>query len=260
MNKRLLVIILSIFSVIIWGMIVTMIYTNSKNSDNSATQVIKQKDDSNVDKVVKEGNSSNEEKTEETTNSKEEVKTLKNSIDYVEIENLVKKKILFRDLGENPQLVLILGYSPYVKQKMFNGFNVNYVPLNKTIDLFNELSKGTYSEKDVYKIIETTVKKDNQQFLEVDEFFSESYSKYFGDSIEEKSPVVFFKKDKILAMKMGGIGGIFPGEAAPRNQWIIKDDEIIVPIVNGAKGEKSLVVKENYKNYTGGVERSKYYS
>lgn len=101
MNKRLLVIILSIFSVIILGMIVTMIYTNSKNSDNSATQVIKQKDDSNVDKVVKEGNSSNEEKTEETTNSKEEVKTLKNSIDYVEIENLVKKKILFRDLGEN---------------------------------------------------------------------------------------------------------------------------------------------------------------
>lgn len=260
MNKKSLVIILSIFSVIICGAVATVIYTNSKGTENSATEVIKQKDDSNVEKDSKVQNSSYSEKTEETNSSKEEVKTLKNPIDYNEIEKLVKKKILFRDLGERPELVLILGYNPYVKQITFNGSYVNYVPLNKTVDLFNEVSKGTYSEEDVYKIIETTAKKANQQFLEVDEFFTDSYSKYFSDNTEAKSPVIFFKKDKVLAMKIGGIGGCFPGEAAPRSQWVIKDDEIIVPIVNGVEGKKSLVVKENYKNYTGGVERSKYYS
>lgn len=58
MNKKSLVIILSIFSVIICGAVATVIYTNSKGTENSATEVIKQKDDSNVEKDSKVQNSS----------------------------------------------------------------------------------------------------------------------------------------------------------------------------------------------------------
>ena len=128
--------------------------------------------------------------------------------------------------------------------------------LPELVDLYNAAYKETYTEEQVKK----EVSKYTNKYKEIDDSFSGNESKYSASiNIGE---LVYFKKDKMYVVGMGGIGGVMTLDLSPQNEWIIEGDKITIPLVNTFERGKpagNIVLRLNNKKYEGGQSKFKYY-
>jgi len=74
--------------------------------------------------------------------------------------------------------------------------------------------------------------------------------------------LIYFKKDNVYVVGMGGIGGVMTLAPASKDRWITEGDKITIPLINtfeGGKVDGQMILRLNNKKYEGGQNRSKYY-
>ena len=128
--------------------------------------------------------------------------------------------------------------------------------LAELVDLYNAAYKEIYTEEQVKK----EVSKYTNKYKEIDDSFSGNESKYSASiNIGE---LLYFKKDKMYVVGMGGIGGLMTLDLSPQNEWTTEGDKITIPLVNTFERGKpagKIVLRLNNKKYDGGQSRFKYY-
>ena len=128
--------------------------------------------------------------------------------------------------------------------------------LPELVDLYNAAYKEIYTEEQVKK----EVSKYTNKYKEIDDSFSGNESKYSASiNIGE---LLYFKKDKMYVVGMGGIGGVMSLDLSPQNEWTTEGDKITIPLVNTFERGKpagKIVLHLNNKKYDGGQSRFKYY-
>ena len=128
--------------------------------------------------------------------------------------------------------------------------------LPELVDLYNAAYKEIYTEEQVKK----EVSKYTNKYKEIDDSFSGNESKYSASiNIGE---LLYFKKDKMYVVGMGGIGGLMTLDLSPQNEWTTEGDKITIPLVNTFERGKpagKIVLRLNNKKYDGGQSRFKYY-
>ena len=128
--------------------------------------------------------------------------------------------------------------------------------LPELVDLYNAAYKEIYTEEQVKK----EVSKYTNKYKEIDDSFSGNESKYSASiNIGE---LLYFKKDNMYVVGMGGIGGVMSLDLSPQNEWTTEGDKITIPLVNTFERGKpagKIVLRLNNKKYEGGQSKYKYY-
>ena len=128
--------------------------------------------------------------------------------------------------------------------------------LAELVDLYNASYKETYTVDQVKK----ELTKYTSKYSEVDDSFIGNENKYISNV--NVGDLIYFKKDNVYVVGMGGIGGVMTLAPASKNRWVIEEDKITIPLINtfeGGKVDGQMVLRLNNKKYEGGQNKSKYY-
>ena len=128
--------------------------------------------------------------------------------------------------------------------------------LAELVDLYNASYKETYTVDQVKK----ELAKYTNKYSEVDDSFIGNENKYISNI--NVGDLIYFKKDNVYVVGMGGIGGVMTLAPASKDRWITEGDKITIPLINtfeGGKLDGQMILRLNNKKYEGGQNRSKYY-
>ena len=128
--------------------------------------------------------------------------------------------------------------------------------LAELVDLYNASYKETYTVDQVKK----ELAKYTNKYSEVDDSFIGNENKYISNI--NVGDLIYFKKDNVYVVGMGGIGGVMTLAPASKDRWITEGDKITIPLINtfeGGKVDGQMILRLNNKKYEGGQNRSKYY-
>ena len=141
-------------------------------------------------------------------------------------------------------------------------YNAAYKEIYTEEQVKKEVSKYTNKYKEIYteEQVKKEVSKYTNKYKEIDDSFSGNESKYSASiNIGE---LLYFKKDKMYVVGMGGIGGLMTLDLSPQNEWTTEGDKITIPLVNTFERGKpagKIVLRLNNKKYDGGQSKFKYY-
>lgn len=128
--------------------------------------------------------------------------------------------------------------------------------LSELVDLYNSRYKETYTEDQVRK----EVTQYTEKYREIDDSFTGNESNYSTNI--NLGELIYFKKDKVYVVGMGGIGGVLGTVLSSKDMWIIEGDKITIPLISTFERGKvsgQMVLRLNNKKYDGGQSRFKYY-
>ena len=128
--------------------------------------------------------------------------------------------------------------------------------LAELVDLYNASYKETYTVDQVKK----ELTKYTSKYSEIDDSFIGNENKYVSNI--NIGDLIYFKKDNVYVVGMGGIGGVMTLSPSSKDRWVIEGDKITIPLINtfeGGKVDGQMVLRLNNKKYEGGQNRSKYY-
>ena len=128
--------------------------------------------------------------------------------------------------------------------------------LAELVDLYNASYKETYTVDQVKK----ELTKYTSKYSEIDDSFIGNENKYVSNI--NIGDLIYFKKDNVYVVGMGGIGGVMTLSPSSKDRWVIEEDKITIPLINtfeGGKVDGQMVLRLNNKKYEGGQNRSKYY-